>query len=62
MWPQSKLQFEYAGSKINFDELEFNLFVAGELEMLSSAKLCEVERVGRTKLSKKIAYYTELYE
>jgi hypothetical protein len=31
MWPQSKPQFEYAGSKINFDELEFNLFVAGEL-------------------------------
>jgi len=62
MWPQSKLQFEYAGSKINFDELEFNLFVARELEMLSSAKLCEVERVGRTKLLKKIAYYTELYE
>jgi hypothetical protein len=27
LWPQSKLQFEYAGSKINF--------VAGELEMLS---------------------------
>ena len=31
IWPQSKLQFEYADSKINFDELEFNLFVAGEL-------------------------------
>jgi hypothetical protein len=62
MWPQSKLQFEYAGSKINVDELEFNVFVAGELEILSSAKLCEVERVGRTKLLKKIAYYTELYE
>jgi hypothetical protein len=30
-WPQSKLQFEYAGSKNNFDDLEFNLFVAGEL-------------------------------
>jgi hypothetical protein len=28
MWPQSKLQFEYTGSKIYFDELEFNLFVA----------------------------------
>lgn len=62
MWPQSRLQFEYACSKINFDELEFNLFVAGELEILSSAKLCEVERIGRTKLLKKIAYYTELYE
>ena len=33
LWPQSKLQFEYAGSKINFDDLEFNLFVAGELEI-----------------------------
>ena len=30
MWPQSKLQFEYAGSKNYFDDLEFNLFVAGE--------------------------------
>ena len=62
MWPQSKLQFEYAGSKISFDELEFNLFVAGELEILSSAKISEVERIGRTKLLKKIAYNTELYE
>lgn len=53
MWPQSKLQFEYAGSKINFDELEFNLFVAGELEILSTAKISETERVGRTKLLKK---------
>ena len=61
LWPQSKLQFEYAGSKINFDDLEFNLFVAGELEMLSS-KISEVERIGRTKLLKRIAYFTELYE
>ena len=62
LWPQSKLQFEYAGSKINFDDLEFNLFVAGELEMLSSSKISEVERIGRTKLLKRIAYFTELYE
>ena len=58
LWPQSKLQFEYAG----FDDLEFNLFVAGELEMLSSSKISEVERIGRTKLLKRIAYFTELYE
>jgi hypothetical protein len=62
MWPQSKLQFEYAGSKIDFDDLEFNLFVAGGLEILSTAKISETERVGRTKLLKKIAYYTELYD
>ena len=29
LWPQSKLQFENADSKINFDDLEFNLFVTG---------------------------------
>jgi hypothetical protein len=51
---QSKLQFEYAGSKINF--------VAGELEMLSSSKISEIEIIGRTKLLKRIAYFTELYE
>jgi hypothetical protein len=62
MWPQSKLQFEYAGSKIYFDDLEFNLYVAGGLEILSTAKISETERVGRTKLLKKIAYYTELYD
>ena len=49
LWPQSKLQFEYAGCKINFDDIEFNLIVAGELEILSS-KINQVERIGRTTL------------
>ena len=62
VWPQSKLQFEYAGSKNNFDDLEFNLFVAGELEIMSPSKISEVEIIGRTKLLKRIAYFTELYE
>jgi hypothetical protein len=30
--------------------------------MCAFAKLCEVERVGRDKPLRKIAYYTELYE
>ena len=30
--------------------------------MLSTAKISETERVRRTKLLKKIAYYTELYD
>ena len=38
LWPQSKLQYEYGGSKISFEDLEFNLFVAGELEMISGKK------------------------
>ena len=61
-WPQSKLQFEYAGSKMKFEDLEFNLFVAGELEIISSSKIDEKEKKGRIKLLKKIAYYFELYE
>jgi hypothetical protein len=36
LWPQSKLQYEYAGSNVKFDELQFNLFVAGELEIISN--------------------------
>ena len=62
MWPQSKLQYEYAGSNVKFDELQFNLFVAGELEIISNKKIDEIEKTGRIKLLKKISYYTELSE
>lgn len=62
LWPQAKLQFEYAGSKVSFEDLEFNLFVAGELEIISSRNIDKVEKNGRIKLLKKIAYYFELYE
>jgi hypothetical protein len=61
-WPQAKLQFEYAGSKVSFEDVEFNLFVAGELEIISSRNIDKVEKNGRIKLLKKIAYYFELYE
>ena len=58
----SKLQFEYVGSKVSFEDLEFNLFVAGELEIISSRNIDKVEKNDRIKLLKKIAYYFELYE
>lgn len=61
-WPQAKLQFEYAGSKVSIEDLEYNLFVAGELEIISSRNIDKVEKNGRIKLLKKIAYYFELYE
>jgi hypothetical protein len=52
LWPQSKLQYEYAGSKISFEDLEFNLFVAGELEIISGKKISDKEKKGRIKLLK----------
>jgi hypothetical protein len=45
-----------------FLDLEFNLFVAGELEIISSRNIDKVEKNGRIKLLKKIAYYFELYQ
>jgi hypothetical protein len=62
LWPQSKLQYEYAGSKMSFEDLELNLFVAGELEIISGKKISDKEKKGRIKLLKKISYFYELYE
>ena len=34
-WPHSHLQFEHVNKQVKFDELNFQLFVAGELEIIS---------------------------
>ena len=39
-----KLQYEYAGSYLKFDELQFNLFVAGEWEIISTKKIDEIKK------------------
>ncbi len=42
-------------------ELDFNLFMAGDLELIS---ICtnEAEKDGRIRLLKTIAYYSKIYE
>jgi hypothetical protein len=52
LWPQSNLQYEY-------EDLEFNLFVTGELEIISGNKISDKEKKGRIKLLKKISYFYE---
>ena len=47
---------------MSFEDLEFNLFVAGELEIISGKKISDKEKKGRIKLLKKISYFYELYE
>ena len=43
--------------------MEFNLFIAGTLEIISSRNTDKVKKKnGRIKLLKKITYYFELYE
>jgi hypothetical protein len=59
--PQSKLQLEYANKKIKFEDLKYNQFVAGEMEIIIACKN-DKEKTGRLRLLKKISYYYELYD
>jgi hypothetical protein len=36
IWPQTNLQYEYVSKGVTFQQLDFKLFVAGELEIISS--------------------------
>ncbi|MES9880277.1 MAG: hypothetical protein ABW185_05280 [Sedimenticola sp.] len=60
-WPQSNLQYEYVNKAVKFDELDFKLFVAGELEIISADNISKLERTGRLALLKKIVYYSGVY-
>ena len=61
-WPHAHLQYEYVNKQMTYDELDFKMFIAGELEIISSEGLPRSERLGRTSLLKKIIYYSNTYE
>ena len=55
IWPHSVLQFEIVSQNVQFKDLSFKMFVAGELEVLMS-KISKKEFKARLSLLKKIAY------
>ena len=61
-WPHAHLQYEYVNRHLKYDELDFKLFVVGELEILSGENLPKAESKGRLSLLKKIIYYSGTYE
>lgn len=61
-WPQAHLQYEHVSKQVKYDELDFRLFIAGELEIISEDKLPKDEKVGRLNLLKKIVYYSSTYD
>ncbi|MEW8546061.1 MAG: hypothetical protein AB2693_21270, partial [Candidatus Thiodiazotropha sp.] len=61
-WPHAHLQFEHVNKQVKFDELDFKLFIAGELEIISEEGLPRSERKGRIELLKKIVYYSNTYD
>ena len=61
-WPQTALQYEYINKSVAFQDLDFKLFVAGELEIIISRKTKIDERNTRLSLLKKIVYYSNIYQ
>ena len=61
-YPHAYLRFDYASKNMSFDKLDLNLFVAGELEIISSSKTENLERKGRLNLLKKLMYLSSSYE
>lgn len=54
-------QYEHVSKQVQFKDLDFKLFIAGELEIISEDGLPESERIGRMKLLKKIVYFSLVY-
>lgn len=61
-YPQAHLRFEFVSSNVTFEKLDLNLFVAGELEIISNSKIRNTEKTGRLELLKKIMYLSTSYE
>lgn len=62
IWPHISLQFEFVNNKLEFKDLEYRLFVAGELEIITRPHIHKSERNGRLAMLKKISYLNGLYE
>lgn len=52
-WPHAHLQYEHVNKQVKYDELDFKLFIAGELEIISEDGISSTERQGRLQLLKK---------
>ena len=61
-WPHAHLQYEFVNKEVKFEDLDYRLFIAGELEVISESSISSSERQGRINLLKKIVYYTGTYE
>ena len=60
--PQAFLRYEFVSENVTFEKLDLNLFVCGELEIISDSRIKESEKSGRLRLLKKIMYNSSSYE
>ncbi len=61
VWPQTCLDYEFIANPIEFKDLDFGLFVAGELEAVMSCDISEKQKHSRLELLKTIIYYQRVY-
>ena len=62
IWPQTLLDFEYIANPIEYKDLDFGLFVAGELEAILSSNVPDKDKFHRLELLKNIVYYQRVYD
>ena len=60
-WPHTTLQDEMCLRHLSFEELDFRLFIAGELEIVTSLGITQLEKQGRLELMKQLAYFNGSY-
>jgi hypothetical protein len=56
MWPHSALQGDYVATGLKFSDLDFRLFCAGELEIITNPEIPSMDRLGRAQLLKQVTY------
>lgn len=61
-YPQAQLRFDFVSANVTFDKLDLNLFVAGELEIITDVRTKDKEKDGRLNLLKKIMYLSTSYD
>ena len=60
-YPHSELRFEFVNESIEFNDLDINLLVAGELEIITGTS-SKTERNGRLEFLKRLMYLASYYE
>ncbi len=62
VWPLSCLDYEFIVNPIEFKDLDFAVFVAGEFEAVMTCDISEEKKHSRLELLKSIVYYQRVYD
>ncbi len=62
LWPHCFLEYHFVNKSVEYRDIDFHSFIAGELEILTLEKLTSIERQCRLKNLKQIVYLESTYE